>query len=179
MLASLIGERVAQFLAATAGLSGNDRIATPWYGPDVSLSVSTVTAVLAAEQLVHGWDVAKSAGRPWPITVPEAHLVIRAVSSLLPLAANPETTARTRATYGVTVGRGGPRFTVVVDNGTVSVHSGIARRVDCRISADPVAFMLVAYGRVSQWGPIAKGRLRAWGRRPWLAFRFANLFFNP
>jgi hypothetical protein len=31
-----------------------------------------------------------------------------------------------------------------------------------------VALLLVVYGRVGLWGQLARGRLLAWGRRPWL-----------
>jgi hypothetical protein len=51
--------------------------------------------------------------------------------------------------------------------------------VDCRISADPVAFLLVAYGRQAQWRPVLLGRMTAWGRRPWRAFALKRLLVNP
>jgi hypothetical protein len=59
----------------------------------------------------------------------------------------------------------------------VELASGQA--IDCHLWADPVALMLVVYGRIGQWGPIARGRLLAWGRKPWLGLKFKNLFFNP
>ncbi len=178
-LSRLIVERVDGFLHATAGLSGAERIATPWYGDGASLSLATATAMLLGEQVMHGYDVAGTLGRPWPISVDDARLMTRAITSMMPLAANPVTTARLHATYGVSVRNGGPRFVVAVDHGTVVVEPADGRRVDCHLSADPLTFALVAYGRTGQWGPIAAGRLRAWGWQPWLAFRFVNLFFNP
>ena len=51
--------------------------------------------------------------------------------------------------------------------------------VDCWISADPTAFLLVGYGRIGLWGPIARGRLVAGGRKPWLALRYKRLLRNP
>jgi uncharacterized protein (TIGR03083 family) len=179
-LASAIRDRVAQFVTTADRLPGPaPRIATPWYGDGLTLPVATVTSILVAEQLVHGWDVARAVGRPWPISVPEANLALRALTALLPLAANPATVAGVAARYGVTVRPDGPRYTVVVADGAVSIDPGIVGPVDCRISADPVALLLVSYGRIGQWRPIAGGKLRAWGRKPWLAFRFADLFFNP
>lgn len=178
-LGRLIGERVDAFLSATSGMSGAERIATPWYGEGASLSLTTATVILVGEQLIHGYDVAKSLGRPWPISVPEAHLMVRGITSMMPLIVNPKTTAGLRVSYGVTVRKGGPRFVVHVDDGTVTVEPADGRPVDCHLSADPVTLVLVGYGRIGQWGPIARGRLRAWGWQPWLAFRFTNLFFNP
>lgn len=178
VIATSIPERVAAFLSATAGLPPGAAIGTPWYGEGMSLPVTNATAMLVAEQLIHGWDIAKTFGLPWPITAPEANLVMRALTKMLPLVADGAAIAGLRASYGITV-RGGPRFTVSVADGSVKVEPGIRGAPDCRISAGAVPFLLVAYGRVGQWGPIARGQLRAWGRKPWLAFRFKSLFYNP
>ena len=50
---------------------------------------------------------------------------------------------------------------------------------DCVITADPVAFLLLGYGRISQWSPIMRGKLRAGGRKPWLAMKFGTLMSSP
>ena len=42
-----------------------------------------------------------------------------------------------------------------------------------------MTFLLVVYGRRSQWPGILRGQLRAWGRRPWLGPRFQRLFVRP
>jgi hypothetical protein len=47
------------------------------------------------------------------------------------------------------------------------------------LSADPVAFLLLAYGRRGQWPLIAQGRLLSYGRKPWLALSLRSLFVNP
>ncbi|MGH3848136.1 MAG: hypothetical protein ACRDRT_00220, partial [Pseudonocardiaceae bacterium] len=83
-----------------------------------------------------------------------------------------------RATYDLRV-RGGLRAFVRVADGVLTVEPGRGLDADCHISADPVAFLLVGYGRRGQWGPIATGKLLAWGRKPWLGPRFAALVRNP
>jgi uncharacterized protein (TIGR03083 family) len=176
-LARLVPERTDGFLSATVNRSGSERLPTPWYGDGVSLSLATATAMLLGEQLIHGYDIARTTKRPWPIEADHARLLMSAVTSMMPLAVNPEK-AVGEATYDIRV-RGGPRFFVHVGKGAVKIESSTAGAVDCHISADPVALALVAYGRLSQWGPVAKGKLFAWGRRPWLALRFKALFFNP
>ena len=177
-LADVLAEGVDGFLSATANRSGSQRVPTPWYGEGVTLNLTTATGMLLGEQLLHGYDIAKAIRRPWPIDPDDARLVLGAVTSMMPLAVNPEKAANVRATYDIRV-RGGPRFFVGVDKGTVQIETTMSGPVDCHISADPVALTLVAYGRISQWGPIAKADLLAWGRRPWLAFRFKSLFFDP
>ena len=41
------------------------------------------------------------------------------------------------------------------------------------------AFLLVAWGRISQWGAIPKGQLLAWGRKPWLGVQLRSWLRNP
>jgi hypothetical protein len=53
------------------------------------------------------------------------------------------------------------------------------RPADVWISADPATILLVFYKRQSQWPAIARGRLLAWGRRPWLALTLAGRFHQP
>ncbi|PLS75250.1 MAG: hypothetical protein CYG61_08240 [Actinobacteria bacterium] len=102
-----------------------------------------------------------------------------AVPPMLPLALDPVAARGKRVTYDVRV-RGGPQFSVRVADGAATVEPGApGGTVDCHLSVDPVAFLLVGYGRVSQWGPIAKGAMVAWGRRPWLGLQFKALFVNP
>jgi hypothetical protein len=42
-----------------------------------------------------------------------------------------------------------------------------------------VAFLIVAYGRGSQWPPILRGKITAWGRKPWRVFGLTRLLVNP
>jgi putative sterol carrier protein len=74
--------------------------------------------------------------------------------------------------------RGGPRYRLAIKDGTAEVTEA-GEKVDCWISADPVAFLLVGYGRIGQWGPILRGRMMAGGRKPWLGFKFGGLLTSP
>ncbi|MER7625610.1 hypothetical protein [Streptomyces sp. NPDC126503] len=53
------------------------------------------------------------------------------------------------------------------------------RAYDCRIAAEPTAFLLVSFRRVPVRKAIARGGLRAGGRRPWLATRLGTLISTP
>jgi hypothetical protein len=48
--------------------------------------------------------------------------------------------------------------------------------VDCHLLADPVAFLLVMYGRRGPVRTALTGGVLAWGRRPWLALQLPRLF---
>jgi uncharacterized damage-inducible protein DinB len=75
--------------------------------------------------------------------------------------------------------RGGPQVAVTFDKGVLNLSTLPPRRVDCHISAEPVALFLVAMGMKKQWGPIATGKLMTWGTKPWLALQFVGLFASP
>ncbi|MGB6163141.1 MAG: maleylpyruvate isomerase N-terminal domain-containing protein [Pseudonocardiaceae bacterium] len=177
-LAELVLDAARTFLATTAGRSPDHMIRTPWYGSQASLSLGAATGLLVGEQILHGYDVAKTVRRRWPISTADAALMLHAVTAMLPLAVNPETARGFTASYEVRA-RGVPRFVVRFRDGVATMEPTGGQTVDCRLSAEPVDLMLVAYGRISQWGPIARGRLRAWGRKPWLGLKFTSLFVNP
>ena len=100
------------------------------------------------------------AHRPEPAVV-----VIGAVTTLLPRYLDLEAAPGVKVAYDIRI-RGGPRFAFRVAGDQATVEPGPAAAADCRISADPVAFLLVAYGRQAQWRPVLLGRMTAWGRRP-------------
>lgn len=139
-----------------------------WTGYDMDLSA--VTSAMLGELLVHGLDVARGLGRPWPIAGDDARLVHAGVADLLPHYVD------SAATKGVRVGievriRGGPRYVVRIDDGSAHIEATPSRPVDCWISAEPVTFLLVNFGRIGRVRPMLTGKVIAGGRRPWLAAR--------
>lgn len=155
-----------------------------WVVEGVTVDTTMLLCHLLNEMVVHGYDMARADGRPWPIPRAHAGLVLEGflvpiVSALGPRTMVDQEAARGfTATYELHVRKGG-RYLFTFDDGSVSVERPGARRVDCHISADPVAMVLVAWRRRSQWPAIARGELMAWGRKPWLATRFQKLMRNP
>lgn len=178
VLSTLVIDAVDKFLAVTDGRSPDEPVSTPWYGTTASLSLAAVTGVLAGEQIIHGYDIATTLRRRWPISQPDALLMLPTLTRMIPLAVNPATARGHTASYQVRL-RGGTRFVVHFQDGTPSVEPVDGQPIDCHLWADPVDLMLVIYGRTSQWGPIARGHLLAWGRKPWLGLSFRSRFFNP
>jgi hypothetical protein len=169
--------RLADLIAMAEARGLDDLVA--WHGRQVPLRTLLATAI--AELAMHGRDVARSVDRPWPISRRDAVLVISNLTPLLPLLVNPETTRSVHALVLVRV-RGGPELALDFDHGTLAVTSGQrpdGRRPDVTVSADPVAYLLVAYGRASHWPAIATGKLVAWGRRPWVAMRMPSYLVRP
>lgn len=173
-LADMLEEAALAYVAAASSADLSAVIATP---NGLVIAPSTMTSLLLGEQVVHGLDVARSAGVPWTITDEDAHLVIPGALNIAPEYLRPSRAVGLRVSYELRM-RGGRRFRLAVADGVATVTAA-GERADCVITADPVAFLLLGYGRITQWPQIFRGRLRAGGRKPWLALRFGSLLVTP
>jgi uncharacterized protein (TIGR03083 family) len=173
-LADLLEEAALAYLAVAASAELSADISTP---NGLVIAPSTMTCLLLGEQVVHGLDVARSAGVPWAVSTGDALLVIPGVLSIAPQYLRPSRAAGLRVSYELRIG-GGCRFRMVVADGAATVTAA-GERANCVITADPAAFLLLGYGRITQWPQIFRGKLRAGGRKPWLAMRFASLLDSP
>jgi uncharacterized protein (TIGR03083 family) len=162
-------------LDETAGRPADDTY--PFYG-GATVSLAANTAILLGEYLIHGLDIARSVAWPWHIDPDHARLVIAGATQVLPAYVHRDAARGATVGYGMHV-RGGPRFTFRLADGRPTVEPGVSGPVDCHIGADPVAFLLVSYGREPQWRPILSGKLLSWGRRPWKSLAFKRLLANP
>lgn len=162
------------FVEAARGRPGTDLVDTP-LGP---LTMDLLSRYVLAHQLSHGTAIA-SALRVAPLVRPDhVPLVLPFVLATMPRLVDPATIGDFTAVYEVRV-RGVSRFSAVFAGGKATIGEQHDGPVDCVISADPVSFFLLAAGLANQWPLIARGRLRAWGRRPWLALRFRRFFAIP
>jgi uncharacterized protein (TIGR03083 family) len=162
------------YLETMASIDGDPLV--PWSGFEVPLS--TVMAFGILECQMHGYDIATAEGRTFKVDADRAALALKAISPATMHYVDPETAAGFRATYDVRL-RGHWKMDFIFDDGTLRIEEPSGRKADVHISADPVVFALVGYGRMSQWGPAFKGQMVTWGRKPWLAFKFAKLLKNP
>lgn len=181
-LADRIEGRAGEFFAEQAGCSADEP--RPWLVEGLVVPRSVLTAHLLHETLIHGSDIARAARRPWPIDPSHAALVfggflVEALRVLDPRAMVDQKRAKgVRAVYDIRL-RGADSFVFDFDDGELRIDPPGGGRVDCHLSADPVALMMVALGRRSQWTAIAKGQLVAWGRKPWLGPRLRRMIRNP
>ncbi|QLE75592.1 hypothetical protein FGW37_31940 [Streptomyces rectiverticillatus] len=183
-LGDLVTERGERFLQVTRDLAPGTPVEAPWYGEQVVLTLATATGLMLSESLLHGLDIARGARRPrtpWTIGADEARLVIgQAMPAMMPLALDEAKAQGVRIAFDVVIKGGGPRLAVVVDGGTATVtRDAPPRAYDCRITAEPTAFLLISFRRTPLWTAIARGRIRAGGRKPWLALRLSELIVGP
>lgn len=182
VIADRIDARAGEFLDRAASSAAGDRC--EWMVAGTTVALPVLTGHLLNETVVHGGDIARAAGRRWPVEPAHAALVIDGFLIPILRALDPramvdqQAAAGVHATFDIRV-RGGGRHHFVFDDGALAVEAPSSRRVDCHISADPATMLTVAWGRRSQWPAIATAKLVAWGRRPWLGPRFAGLMRTP
>jgi uncharacterized protein (TIGR03083 family) len=172
-LAARLDRAVNALLAATAACDGREIVT--WNGCEIT--VGALLGIALGEYLLHGRDVAHAVGRPWTISADDARIVLASVLPLLPLLVDPSATSRADVTYDLRV-RGGARVGLTIRRGTIAVTPSPGR-VECHVSADPVALLLVAYGRQSQWRAVLTGKLAVWGRKPWVGARLTSYLVAP
>lgn len=172
-LADRLRRVASTLLAATTDRDRDEAVV--WNG--VPIALGDMLGIGLGEFVLHGRDIATALSRRWTTRPDDARLVLAAALPMLPLLVDPRATAGVHVRYDLRV-RGGLRHTLTVDDGTLTLDEQ-QKAVDCHISADPVALLLVAYGRCTQWRPIATARLVAWGRRPWLGPRLVRYLATP
>jgi uncharacterized protein (TIGR03083 family) len=174
VLARQIATGTDAVIELTAGMQANDEM--PWHGISIPITAGLVIAL--AEFLIHGLDIAKAVGAPWPITSDDARLVLVSAACVIPIMVDRTTAANLDATYDIHL-RGGGRIGMQFQDGTLTTDRTGLSAADCRVNADAVAFLLIFYGRMSLWNGIARGKVLAYGRRPWLGLGLKRMFATP
>lgn len=172
--------------ALLAALAGQDDLArevdTPWYGEGMTRSVGTLASLAVTESLVHGRDLARAAHGDARMSQASAAAATPTVmSAMLPLLFDADRAKGLEADYEVRL-RGGAAFLMRIADGRAECSDALERgerKVDCVISLDPRAALLVGFGRSSLARAIVSGGALSTGRRPWLGLRFSTLFATP
>ncbi|MEU4497884.1 maleylpyruvate isomerase family mycothiol-dependent enzyme [Streptomyces sp. NPDC023998] len=173
-LGAMIVAHADAYLKAMDEGAADRTVATP-LGP---MSRVELGSYLLTHMLGHGYDLARAVGRPHMIDAARVELTLPFMITAVPRVTNTAATAGLTARYRVRM-RGGTGFGVTLTDGAVAVSSESPSHPDCTILTEPVTFLLMALGRCNPWGAIARGRVLAWGRKPWLAPRFPTLFTAP
>jgi uncharacterized protein (TIGR03083 family) len=174
-LAALMREGTERLLAATQSCDDTQDVL---FDCAAVMAIPHLLGITVAEHLLHGYDIAVAVGRPWPIEPGHAALGLFGYRPSYGLRLNPAMTTAHTAGYAIELTTG-ERFTIRFVDGEYRLEPPNFGPVDCTIMADPVAFLLVESGRISQWAAIALGLIDADGARPGLALGFNNLFLFP
>ncbi|MFB6875130.1 maleylpyruvate isomerase family mycothiol-dependent enzyme [Streptomyces sp. NPDC056323] len=183
-------EPLAEMIVAhtDAYLAALERCATDGTGADAAagtvttplgpMSRAVLGSYLLTHMLGHGYDLARAGGRRHMVDRTRVELSLPFLIAAMPRVTDATTTAGLTAGYAIRLW-GGARFGATFTDGAVTVTPRPPARPDCTILIEPVTFFLMALGRVDPWGAMARGRVFAWGRKPWLAPRFPGLFKAP
>ncbi len=168
-----------RYLAGESDLVGefgsltDDLEVEPFTG--VVVRTSTMLGIELGEVLVHGYDIARAAGLPWPIDRRHAAVALASLLPMYPFVVDHAEAEGFTASFDLRM-RGNGAAVLVFENGTLGIEGPSPRKFDFHLSVDPAAYLLLAYERIPMWKPIAQGKMLAWGRRPWLAARLQDLF---
>lgn len=166
----------AKYSALAAQHAGTD----PYTWFETPMEWAEAGGIYLGELNIHAVDLARTLGRKVVIDKQDAIDVAYGLMPILPMFVDRDKARGFTGTYKLKL-RGATPLLLSFESGELSV--GRARReadsADCTISADAATFLLVGYGRSSQWGPILRGKLFASGRRPWLGLKFNSLLVNP
>ena len=182
-LADRIDASVANFLAGMEAAAATGDTSHSWLIQGTQMPLSTLTCHILNELTIHGRDIAVALGEPWPIDKGHAALILQgfvfpSLHTLGRAMVVQEKAGDKRARFEVRL-RGDGRAWAYFDKGDFSVEGSPQGKVDCTLSVDPEAFLLVAWGRISQWSAIPKGQLLASGRKPWLGLQMRSWLRNP
>ena len=148
-----------------------------WYA-GIKVPAFTPPAIMATEALVHGFDVAHGDGKPWPIDPGAARVGVAGLFPLIPHFVNKEAARGFTACYELRLRGSRPAY-FTFENGALSVDDAPPRPIDCKLSVDPIAYLLVGYGRIGQYGQVLRGKVLVYGRKPWLGLKLGSLIANP
>lgn len=181
---AVLADRIATLADEFDDVASRSRADTVDWLQGTRLPPSALACHLLEECLIHGHDIARATGRPWPIQRHHALLAVEGaalplIAALPPTAFLDQDKARSfRARIDLRL-RGGGRTLLAFDDGSLTLDSGCARDVDAHVSADPSALMLVFIGRQGLGKPLLGGKLTAWGRRPWKLARMLTAISPP
>lgn len=171
-LADLFEHNELALLAYAGSLDGDPAVEV---FDEVVVPMSTLLAVELGEVLVHGYDIANASSLDWPIASDHAALAVGGLIPILPHMVDLTKAAGFNARIALRV-RYGIEATLAFDDGILQVEAANGQRVDCRLTVDPAAYLLLSFNRIGPTMPTLQGKIVAWGRRPWLAVKMASLF---
>lgn len=172
VLADRLENGMREYLAVAGSVDEEDLVD---FFTGMLVPASGVTATLLGEVLVHGYDIARAEKLPWLIEPEHAILTLQSLGPVMVHFVDEAAAADLEAGFEIKL-RGGTPSYWYFSKGELHVEASPVEPVDCHISADPVTFMLMSYNRIGPTMPALSGKVRVWGRKPWLATRLGGVF---
>ena len=135
------------------------------------LTPGSARAILTIDFLLHGTQVASTLGRTYPL---DGETLRTCAAAVLPYLYDAGAARGMTATYSLRF-RGARPLVYAIEDGTLVIDDGRARRIDCHVSADPGSFLLQGIGLIPLWKLALTGRMVSWGRKPWLSLKLPKL----
>lgn len=157
-----------------AGFGGEPRMMM--FDGDQRIRADRARGTLLGEFVVHGYDIARTVGKPWFIDPGHVPIIMDGLTQVIPGWVNASAASGHTATYEYRLRGLGHRYLFCFRDGRLTVDPADPGPIDTRISVEPVTALLLNYGRISPWWPALTGRVVAWGRKPWLAPGFSRRF---
>lgn len=142
------------------------------------MTVGEFCGYLLTHMLSHGEGIAMARQQPSMLTAAHVALAVPFLVAVLPRLVDSKVVGQLDATYELRL-RDTARLGVRFDKGVATVTAQAQPGADCVVSAEPRSYFLMCAGLRSPWPLMLSGRFRAWGRKPWLAIRFARAFVFP
>lgn len=169
VLAERIDAGVEHLLDVTASADGASPVR--WLA-GIELTHTGLLAHLLEELYLHGFDIARASGQHWRVPPAYAALAFETVLVAVIRNAPRSMLARPNGARGpefaceFRVGDAAPVVFASDGSGLVVEEPG-NRKIDVRVSGDAAALALVSFNRISPLGPVLRGKIRAFGPRPW------------
>lgn len=171
-LATMLTVATERFVDATKGRPDEDPVLYYDHNP---LQLAHISGILTGEFLLHGFDIATACQVPWTIDPGQASLALFGLGAVFDRLANPATSSGHTGSYLVDLGPD-LKLTVRFADGRLSIEP--PGPADCEIGSDPVSWLMLCMGRVSQAQAVALGVVRFNGANPDLAAAFLNKLYS-
>ena len=135
---------------------------------------TTSVCALVCELVVHGYDIAHTFGAKWDVGPRAAVLAVYSTSAALGLGLDKAAAANTDIHVGIRLRHGSP-FSIRIRDGEAWCEV-TEDKPDVHVLADPLAYLMVGFGRMPVLRPLLRGKLLVWGRKPWLLLTVPKLF---
>jgi len=152
------------------------RMRIPFHG-GVTVDAAAAMSNLIGEFLLHGRDIAMTAGKAWAIEDRDAVLILNGVMQILPAYAVRSATKSLRVKVVVP---GARAWLLDFRHGELSSEPAVTpHRVDVVVRARAEALMLLLYARLSPRQAARRGVLVVGGRRPWRVAWLPSMLEQP